>query len=193
MTTPEQHQQHQQHRQPTAAPETAPPPENAPPLETVTPPGPPPEQSGGEMRGGQMQGGAPMQSPPQAAQAHHADTARTDDESLFGDLLSGLRSRWDEVQAGFVDDPQQCVQQADRLVTDVVDRVTARFEEARNRLEAQWARGEQASTEDLRLALKRYRDFFQRLLSMDDNGTHGTHSTPASQQQQPVRTDTHTA
>ena len=89
------------------------------------------------------------------------------EKSLFAeDELSGLRSRWDEVQSGFVDDPRECVQKADGLVSDVVDRLTTGFSEARSRLEAQWARGEEASTEDLRLALKRYREFFQRLLAV---------------------------
>ena len=97
-------------------------------------------------------------------------TAGTDlstEESLFSnDKLSDLRSRWDHVQSGFVDDPRECVQQADGLVSDVVDQLTAGFSEARSRLEAQWARGEEASTEDLRLALKRYREFFERLLAV---------------------------
>ena len=88
-------------------------------------------------------------------------------ESLFaGGDLSGLRSRWDDVQASFVDDPKECVQKADGLVADVVQRLTTEFSDARSRLEAQWARGEEASTEDLRQALKRYREFFERLLSV---------------------------
>ncbi|HET6731951.1 hypothetical protein [Mycobacterium sp.] len=88
-------------------------------------------------------------------------------KSLFADDdLSGLRSRWDDVQAAFVDDPKECVQKADALVAKVVEQLTAGFSEARSRLESQWARGEEASTEDLRLALKRYRDFFERLLSV---------------------------
>ncbi|WP_434059556.1 hypothetical protein [Mycobacterium gallinarum] len=76
-----------------------------------------------------------------------------------------MRSRWDDIQAVFVDDPAKCVQKADTLVAEVVEQVTAGFSEARSRLEAQWAKGEQASTEDLRLALQRYREFFQRLLA----------------------------
>jgi hypothetical protein len=89
------------------------------------------------------------------------------EKSLFAeDELSGLRSRWDEVQAGFVDDPRDCVQKADVLVSDVVDQLTTGFSEVRVRLEAQWGRGEEASTEDLRLALKRYREFFDRLLAV---------------------------
>jgi hypothetical protein len=90
----------------------------------------------------------------------------SDDELLFAADTSGLRSRWDDIQAVFVDDPAACVQKADTLVAEVVDQLTAAFSEARSRLEAQWARGEQASTEDLRLALQRYREFFQRLLAV---------------------------
>ena len=77
-----------------------------------------------------------------------------------------MRARWDDVQAAFVDAPKECVQKADALVAEVVEQLTTGFSEARSRLEAQWARGEDASTEDLRLALKRYREFFQRLLSV---------------------------
>ena len=94
-------------------------------------------------------------------------SAGATDQSLFGDGdLSGFRSRWTEVQAAFVDDPRDCVQKADGLVSDVVDRLTAGFANARSGLEEQWSRGEQVSTEDLRLALQRYRDFFERLLAV---------------------------
>lgn len=99
-----------------------------------------------------------------------SSTARTEpstDKSLFaGADLSRLGSRWTDVQAAFVDDPKECVQKADALVAEVVEQLTVGFSEARARLEAQWARGEEASTEDLRLSLKRYREFFQRLLSV---------------------------
>lgn len=89
------------------------------------------------------------------------------DRSLFADdELTELRGRWEHVQAAFVDDPKDCVQKADGLVSDVVERLTTGFTDARSRLEQQWARGEEASTEDLRLALKRYREFFQRLLAV---------------------------
>ncbi|WP_138998684.1 hypothetical protein [Rhodococcus zopfii] len=102
----------------------------------------------------------------------HAETTSAGTESdsrqeLFAEVeWSGLRSRWDEVQAGFVDDPRDCVRKADALVSDVVERLTRGFADARSRLEEQWDRGDEASTEDLRLALKRYREFFQRLLSV---------------------------
>lgn len=90
----------------------------------------------------------------------------TERELFADDELAGLRARWDNVQAGFVDDPRECVQKADSLVSDVVEHLTTGFTHARSRLEEQWARGEEASTEDLRVALKHYREFFQRLLSV---------------------------
>jgi hypothetical protein len=90
----------------------------------------------------------------------------TEQELFADDHLAGLRARWDNVQAGFVDDPRECVQKADSLVSDVVEQLTSGFTHARSRLEEQWARGEEASTEDLRVALKRYREFFERLLAV---------------------------
>lgn len=80
--------------------------------------------------------------------------------------LSGLRSRWTAVQSAFVDDPRACVQKADGLVADVVERLTAGFGEVRARLEQQWDRGEEVSTEDLRIALTHYREFFDRLIAI---------------------------
>jgi len=96
----------------------------------------------------------------------------TADESSTGQMLfadgdlADLRARWAGVQAAFVDDPKDCVQKADALVSDLVDQLTRGFAGARSRLEEQWARGEQASTEDLRLALMHYREFFERLLAV---------------------------
>jgi hypothetical protein len=89
------------------------------------------------------------------------------DMSLFGETeLSGFRTRWSDVQAAFVDDPRDSVQKADALVSEVVDQLTRGFTEVRTRMEGQWARGEETSTEDLRIALTRYREFFQRLLAI---------------------------
>jgi hypothetical protein len=88
-------------------------------------------------------------------------------DALFADNdLSELRARWNDVQAAFVDDPRACVQKADSLVSSAVDQLTANFSHTRAQLEEQWSRGEEASTEDLRVALKRYRDFFDRLLAV---------------------------
>ncbi|CAM2731724.1 hypothetical protein BST27_09190 [Mycobacterium intermedium] len=89
------------------------------------------------------------------------------EETLFAeDDLAELRGRWAAVQAAFVDDPRECVKKADALVSDLVGQLTNSFAQARSRLEGQWARGEEASTEDLRLALMHYREFFQRLLAV---------------------------
>ena len=89
------------------------------------------------------------------------------EELLFADDdLAELRGRWSAVQAAFVDDPKDCVQKADHLVSDVVEQLTTGFARARSRLEEQWSRGEDASTEDLRLALMHYREFFERLLAV---------------------------
>ncbi len=94
-------------------------------------------------------------------------TARTeaDQERLIpGDSAFDYQQRWEVIQAGFIDEPRESVSEADRLVEEVMGRVSDRFEEQRRALEEQWAQGE-ASTEDLRLALRRYRAFFERLLS----------------------------
>ena len=123
----------------------------------------PPEQTRPVSAPGESSG----QSTEPSAASSTAVAEKPTDGSLFSDNdLSGLRSRWDDVQAGFVDDPKDCVQKADGLVADVVQQLTAGFSDARSRLESQWARGEDASTEDLRQALKRYREFFERLLAV---------------------------
>jgi hypothetical protein len=110
--------------------------------------------------------GTPVPEPP-AGTAARAEVESSAEPSLFADVdLAALRTRWNDVQAGFVDDPRACVQKADGLVSDVVTRLTSGFTEARSRLEHQWGRGEEASTEDLRVALTRYREFFERLLAV---------------------------
>lgn len=82
-------------------------------------------------------------------------------ESDIGDL----RSRWSNVQTGFVDEPRRAVQEADKLVAAVMQRLAEGFANERSNLEKQWDRGDNVSTEDLRVALQRYRSFFDRLLS----------------------------
>lgn len=87
--------------------------------------------------------------------------------ALFHDEEArGFRSRWDGIQTGFVDEPRAAVEQADALVAQVVSRVVQVFGEQRTALERQWDRDRDISTEDLRLALTRYRAFFDRLLSV---------------------------
>jgi hypothetical protein len=77
-----------------------------------------------------------------------------------------LRERWDDVQVGFVDEPRTAVQRADELVAEAVKQLVDGFASQRQSLESQWSSGGEASTEDLRLALRRYRSFFDRLLSI---------------------------
>jgi hypothetical protein len=90
--------------------------------------------------------------------------------ALFAaDELHQFRSNWDQVQTSFVDEPRAAVQQADALVSNVVNRIVEQFASEREQLEKQWARGEDANTEDLRQAFKRYRTFFDRLLSFKGN------------------------
>jgi hypothetical protein len=79
---------------------------------------------------------------------------------------SELRRRWDAIQVGFVDEPRKAVEEADTLVAGTMKRLAEIFAEERNKLENQWDKGENVSTEDLRLALRRYRSFFSRLLSV---------------------------
>lgn len=86
---------------------------------------------------------------------------------LFGgDQASNYRSRWQEIQTGFVDEPRAAVQEADALVAEVMRQLARTFADERRGLEGHWAEGEQISTEDLRIALRRYRSFFDRLLSV---------------------------
>ena len=77
-----------------------------------------------------------------------------------------FRARWDTIQVSFVDDPRLVVGQADSLVAVAMKRLAEMFATERAKLESQWDRGDNISTEDLRLALRRYRSFFGRLLSV---------------------------
>ena len=103
-----------------------------------------------------------------ASQGSTATATATVDETreplLPSDQSERFTSRWQEIQAGFVDEPQQSVEQADALVADLMQRLAAIFSDEREQLEAQWAQGDDVSTEDLRVALMRYRSFFDRLL-----------------------------
>jgi hypothetical protein len=78
---------------------------------------------------------------------------------------ASFRERWQEVQTGFVDEPRQAVERADELVADLMKRLAQTFADERANLEAQWGQGENVGTEELRVALQRYRSFFERLLA----------------------------
>jgi hypothetical protein len=79
---------------------------------------------------------------------------------------NNLRSRWDAVQVAFVDEPRKAVEDADQLVAATMKHLAEIFAEERQKLEQQWDCGDNVSTEDLRLGLRRYRSFFSRLLSI---------------------------
>jgi hypothetical protein len=111
-----------------------------------------------------------MDRPSDIARGATTGPTLTDDTrhlDLFpNDELARYRTQWDSIQTGFVDQPRAAVEQADALVSQVVTRLTEVFTRERSTLEGQWTKGDNVSTEDLRIALKRYRSFFHRLLSM---------------------------
>src|SRR5579862_9489105 len=89
-----------------------------------------------------------------------ATTNTLDNETIAllpADFAQDLRSRWDRIQAGFVDEPRAAVQQADELVASAIKRLAEGFAEARSNLEGQWSRGDEVNTEELRIALQKYR------------------------------------
>jgi hypothetical protein len=77
-----------------------------------------------------------------------------------------FRTQWLEIQSKFVDDPSVSVKDADDLVAEVIKNITRTFSDERLSLENQWKSGGKVSTEDLRVAMKRYRSFFNRLLTL---------------------------
>jgi hypothetical protein len=86
---------------------------------------------------------------------------------LFSEPEMGeFRSQWGKIQTGFVDEPRQTVEDADKLVAAVMQRLAEGFANERSGLEKQWDRGADVSTEELRVALQRYRSFFDRLLKL---------------------------
>jgi len=98
-----------------------------------------------------------------------ATAPATDEQAaplLSPEEAKDFRARWDAIQVGFVDEPRRAVEQADSLVAGAMKRLAEMFADERAKLEGQWDRGDNVSTEDLRLALRRYRSFFGRLLSV---------------------------
>lgn len=116
--------------------------------------------------------GETMSAPRPAAATPTTDTTQTaqsasgeDAQLLPGDVLQEFRVSWERIQTGFVDQPRESVQRAHDLVDELVDRLSQSFARQRDGLEGTWSRGADVSTEDLRVALQRYRSFFDRLLS----------------------------
>ncbi len=106
------------------------------------------------------------------ASAANIDATQTRQEQstlvpLFTDEAARtFRSRWDDVQRGFVDDPRKAVQAGDELVAQVIKSLAESFSEQRSAVEGELSQADRSSTEDLRLALRRYRSFFERLLAI---------------------------
>jgi len=109
----------------------------------------------------------PIDSRHDAVAASAAARDASGELQLFDDgETSALRRRWSDIQAGFVDEPRKAVELADSLVAETMQRLAQTFASARQSLEHQWDRGEDVTTEDLRVTLQRYRSFFDRLLSV---------------------------
>jgi hypothetical protein len=100
------------------------------------------------------------------SETERAETDRADRRPLLDrPETESFTTRWREIQVDFVDRPRESVEQADALVAELMQRLAASFADERGRLEQQWDGGDDVSTEDLRVALTRYRSFFDRLLS----------------------------
>jgi hypothetical protein len=99
---------------------------------------------------------------PAAAEANQS--ARDPSALLPKNETDNLWQRWESIQARFVDDPRGSVQEADGLVEEVMSRLTETFSQERTILEGQWSRDREVTTEELRVALQRYKSFFLRLL-----------------------------
>ena len=96
-----------------------------------------------------------------------AATIHEENQALFPESeIGALRTRWEAIQTGFVDEPKAAVTEADALVAQVISRLAEVFSQEKTVLEQQWGRGGEVSTEDLRIALRRYRSFFSRLLAV---------------------------
>jgi hypothetical protein len=119
--------------------------------------------------------GAPVRSPlsdpnrsaeaPRASQAAGSDSETPTNEPLLGgEEGTRFERRWHQVQVAFVDEPRAAVEQADELVAELMRHLAQTFADERSRLETAWSAGEDVDTEALRVALTRYRSFFQRLL-----------------------------
>jgi hypothetical protein len=119
-------------------------------------------------RSGQPESTGRVAAPADAAtSSDQAGRDRSTSEPLFDETRTGeLRARWDAVQTSFVDEPRNAVEGADALVAEVMQQLASTFAAERQSLEQQWTRGDDVSTEDLRVALRRYRSFFGRLLSV---------------------------
>ncbi|WP_336054532.1 hypothetical protein [Streptomyces sp. CA2R101] len=100
-----------------------------------------------------------------SAERNRGAKVQEPDAPLLGVEQDEFRNRWQRIQSEFVDDPRQAVGAADTLVAEVMQALATTFSEHKQGLEGQWHRGEEVATEELRVALQRYRSFFNRLLN----------------------------
>jgi hypothetical protein len=107
-----------------------------------------------------------MRPQPVTMSGNHTEQGDGSTQLFPSNELQDLRTRWKDIQTGFVDEPRKAVEQADGLVASAMKRLAEVFAQERSGLEQQWDRGDNVSTEDLRVALQRYRSFFDRLLSV---------------------------
>jgi hypothetical protein len=98
--------------------------------------------------------------------AVNAESTDSEGELFTASERDELEQKWNDIQARFVDEPRGSVEEANALVSDLMDRLVSSFSEQRDRLEEQWDRGDDVTTEDLRMVLMRYRSFFGRLLEV---------------------------
>lgn len=101
-------------------------------------------------------------------QMSETDTTDFEDDFLLDEgKAEHFRARWMDIQTSFIDSPQDSVETADQLVSDVMTRITDNLSEMRSALEEQWREGEEPSTEELRKTMKHYRAFFNRMLTLE--------------------------
>ncbi len=113
-------------------------------------------------------GGSPSQALRQTPPGSEPESQRLEPlDALFdSETAARYHSRWAEVQGGFVDDPRRAVADGDELVAEVMQSLAESFAQERQRLEDELSHTGEASTEALRVGLRRYRSFFERLLSL---------------------------
>ena len=139
--------------------------------------GRPAEEADAQARGGRWfnEKDATPADTPQADAASSADRSPADTAARSGEALEPLftpdlaetyRLRWTSIQSGFVDDPRQAVRGGDELVAQIMTNLANTFADERHRVEAQLDATGEGSTEELRVTLRRYRSFFERLLSL---------------------------
>ncbi|MFJ5992541.1 hypothetical protein [Lentzea sp. NPDC092896] len=98
---------------------------------------------------------------------HHTEqqptgSQRADQQRADQKLSSKLEEEWQSVQYDFVDDPKAAVRKADDLVSRALEELNTRHRSLTKQLEGNG----DPQTEDLRLALHRYRELFKSLVAV---------------------------